>query len=445
MKTRDINKKYIRLLKEHHTENLRDTENIKRRLKEDADKFNTLPVEFLNVPKIITREIHEDFKRISDITYLILTKIIKGYLADKEYRRIFGFSPLTEQLILSHCGYEALLPIVRIDVFYNEDNGAFKFCEFNSDGSSGMAEEMDIADGLSTTHAYKNMEKEFLFCRYNLYEGFIDEFLKIYDSYENKVANPVIAITDFLESGVSNEFEVFRERFEARGYKCVIADIRDLKFVKEKLMYKGEVIDAVYRRAVTGEMEQKKYLIPDFIKAVLSGKVCVIGHIRTQVAHVKVLFAIMRDKMTQKLLTDEENEFIKKHIPFTAELTSGDYNYNEVLADKDRWVIKPSDKYASKDVVLGVEVTHEKWKETLAKGVKNRYLLQEFIKPYKSENCYYDGDKLIEGNFGNIIGLYIYNGKFSGIFTRAGQRATISAQSGGFSLGSIFIEGNKLS
>jgi glutathionylspermidine synthase len=373
--------------------------------------------------------------------YGILLKVTRRYLDDAAYRALFRFDPLLERLILSECKYPSLLPIARVDVFYNEDTGDFKFCEFNTDGSSGMAEEMDIAKGLSKMYAFQKFSKDLNVKYYDLFGGLVDQFLKIYETYENKTDHPLIAIVDFLESSVSNEFDTFKQSFEARGTEAVIADIRSLKYHDKNLYYNGRKIDAVYRRAVTGEIMRKKESCPDFIQSVLDGEVCIIGHIRTQIAHVKVLFSILTSPETLAFLNEKEAEFVRQHIPFTTLLSSGNYDYGRVLQNKDDWVIKPSDLYASKNVSAGRAMTQAEWEEALKDGIQYDYLLQEYYQPYESENSYFhDNGSLVVDTFGNITGLYLYNGIFSGIFSRAGKHPVISSQHQGFSLGSMYTE-----
>jgi hypothetical protein len=111
---------------------------------------------------------------------------------------------------------------------------------------------------------------------------------------------------------------------------------------------------------------------------------------------------------TYAFLTEEEIEFVKAHVPFTTSLCSGNYNYNKILHNKNNWIIKPSDMYASKNVYAGIDVTEAEWEKALSSGIKNDYLLQEFVAPYQTENCYFDkNNQLVIDSFGNITG-FIY-------------------------------------
>ena len=130
MKTSEMNQKYLQIIKDYDERTYHEICAFKQRLKEDADYFDTFPVEFLLIPKFFNKEIIAHFERIANTTYQILQKVTQKYLGDDNYRKLFRFDPLLESMILSDCRYEALIPIARIDLFYNEDTGTFKFCEW---------------------------------------------------------------------------------------------------------------------------------------------------------------------------------------------------------------------------------------------------------------------------------------------------------------------------
>ena len=245
MHTKELNRAYIQHIKNDLDTTKKEILAIQKDFKTEADRFDTDAVEFGIVPKFFTQEIREHFTSITETMYGILIKVIAHYLQDSAYRKLFGFEPLLEQLILSNSGYKSLLPILRIDVFYNEETGAFKFCECNTDGTSGMGEEWDIAHAIENTTVFRTFARGKQIVIDDLFEALIDEFFNIYQDYDKKVADPVIAVVDFMESGVCAEFETFKKRVEARGYKAIVADIRELTYNNNTLYHNDTKIDAV--------------------------------------------------------------------------------------------------------------------------------------------------------------------------------------------------------
>ena len=61
--------------------------------------------------------------------------------------------------------------------------------------------------------------------------------------------------------------------------------------------------------------------VQPFIKAAENNDVCLIGDFKTQVIHNKIVFKVLHDDMTSAFLTDEEKQYVKDHIPYTASLT----------------------------------------------------------------------------------------------------------------------------
>ncbi|MCL2606799.1 MAG: carboxylate--amine ligase, partial [Coriobacteriia bacterium] len=107
--------------------------------------------DFLYVPKMYTRTDTQRFQEIATTTCTILKKVIRQYLNNPSYRRLFDFSEQLEELILADPGYDSAIPIIRIDIFYDEVSGDFKFCEFNTDGSSAMNEDREVTNALALT------------------------------------------------------------------------------------------------------------------------------------------------------------------------------------------------------------------------------------------------------------------------------------------------------
>ena len=139
--------------------------------------------------------------KIAQTTCVILDKVVDRYLVDADYRQLFGFSPLLEQLILLPTGYDQKIPIQRLDLFLDEESGDFRFCEFNTDGTSAMNEDRETTNALSRTACYQSLKEQHRVERQELFENWIDAFLDIYQASKQAVENPQIAIVDYLASG----------------------------------------------------------------------------------------------------------------------------------------------------------------------------------------------------------------------------------------------------
>lgn len=436
---------YKDLVDNNFEESLESAKIQQEYIKTSTARYHGYFVHTLYIPKMFTEEMVSYFEKIADTMYKILEKVINNYRTNADYRRLFGFDEKLERLILRPKHYDCLLPIARIDIFFNEDDFSFKFCEFNADGASAMNEDKELNQAIRLTSTFKKFEEKYDVRTFELFNSWVKTFEKIYKSYDKAVQNPHIAIVDFFGGDISREFTTFKKVFEDNGYTCEICEITSLKYENGNLISEtGRKIDAVYRRAVTCDIMRNYDSVSPFIKAAEDNAVCLIGDFQTQIIHNKIVFKILHDDMTSAFLTEEERDFVKKHIPYTASLTKDVVNA-DVLENKDKWVIKPEDSYASRGVYAGVEgMDDEQWRKAVLENADNNYLLQEYCTPYESLNIDITHDENAEyKNYSNITGLYVYGGSLAGVYSRIARNTIISTQYSEMSLPTVVVSEKK--
>lgn len=425
----EIEKLTRKLIEEDMETHKQKAEDSLRYLDHSTAKYKGQPIYSLYIPKILNEEGALYLKQIAETMTGIMRKVIDRYLSDGEYRELFGFDSRLKELILHAPSYENLLPIARVDIFLNEEDGTFWFCEFNTDGSSSMNEDRELCKAFTYTQLYEELEKEYTVDSFELFDSLVKALMTDYATYEKKVEHPVIAIVDFLELGCSmEEFEQFRKSFEKAGYQALICDIRKLQYDGNRLISEqGVAIDLIYRRAVTSDIiEHEKEIIP-FLQAVKEDAVCLMGSFCTQVAHDKSLFYILHDEKTAAFLTEEEKAFVKEHIPFTIELTDTSIKKYKVLEEKEKWLIKPKNSYGARGIFAGVNFSEKDWKKAVRENRNKNYILQTFVMPYKTDNIDFRKKNPVFKKHSNLTGLYVYNGVFAGVYSRQADHEIISS------------------
>jgi hypothetical protein len=399
---------------------------------------------------------------------------------------------------------------MRVDLFLDERSGDFRFCEFNTDGTSAMNEDREGANALSRSATFQNAAQLLRLEPQELFEGWVDEFCAIYQSSDFAAKNtvkPTIAIVDYLASATLYEFEEFRARFETRGYRCLICDLPSLVYREGALWGRdidptrcpagqSERIDAIYRRAVTGEILAELEARPAakgvagsaasdapqtavgatahetagqatvdavagganqtaahevagtapsqgacaLVQAVEDRCVCMIGGFVTHIAHCKQLFTVLHLPQTAAFLTADERAFIKRHVPYTTRLEQSSIELASVIANKDAWIIKPEDGYASQGVYAGVDYSPADWCALIDRCSHEPYIVQAYCPQYATLNTRLapldssEGTPPVLESWNILTGLYLYNGRFSGIFVRAGQKGIIVGFAGGITV-----------
>lgn len=420
-----------------------DAAKMRVALENSTAHYHGYTVHTLYIPNIYTQDDLEKLRSAAETTYSILNKVINEYLKNEDYRKLFGFDKKLEELILRPAVYNENLPIARIDLFYDPEAGNFKFCEFNTDGSSGMNEDRELVNVFKTSETFKTFSEKHSLKTFELFDSWVHEFESIYNSSSLHVENPHVAIVDFMSSASNEEFEEFKRAFERAGYSCEICDIYKLNRTDEGLISPtGKKIDAVYRRAVTCDIMLNYDKVLPFIDAALNNEVVLIGDFRTQIVHNKLIFKILRDDMTKSILTDAENKFVEDHIPKTYDLTHDIIHQLNVLNSKNKWIVKPSDSYASKGVLAGIEAkSDEEWLTFLSQHMNTDYLLQEYVTPYETKNLdilWYKNDDYV--GISNITGMFVYNGHLQGLYSRAARTGVISTQYSEMTLPTMIAE-----
>lgn len=400
-------------------------------LEHSTAKYKGDTIYSLHIPKMFTKESKTVLKHGAETMYRILFKVMKEYLINPEYRRLFGFSEELENMICNTPHYKDILPICRLDIFLNEEDYSYKFCEFNGDGTSSMNEDRELNIAFQRTALYNYLSKDYKIESFELFDSWAEECKKIYESTGKKAVESSIAVVDFLEKGCSvYEFEEFRKAFERVGFWAKVCEIRELSYDGEHLYDKeGDIIDVIYRRAVTSDIMAHKDEVVDFLKCVSEKKVCLIGDFCTHIIHHKILFQLLRHEHTKSILTEEENQFINEHIPKTLRLCSDMIKKGDIVKQKECWIIKPEDSYGAKGVYAGMHYKEEEWIELLEKHKDKEYLLQEYVVPYQTYNIdFHLGKEHIFKKYSNLTGLYLYNGKFAGIYSRQSIKDIISTE-----------------
>lgn len=406
------------------------------------------------VPRLFNRKSYEVMRDTAEMCHRILCKVIERYRADEEYRKLFDFDERLVELILLPRDYDAVLPFARVDTFLNEEDYRIHFCEFNGDGSAGMNENREITNSITGTEAFRVFAENHAVAGCDLFEPWVRTFLDIYDTYRFKVEHPRIAICDYLENGVVDEFHIFAEKFRAAGVECVVADVRDLAFDGEVLTTPdGLPVHAIWRRSVTNDVLEFWDDSQALIDAVRARKVALIGSFAGHIVHDKQLFEVLFKPETQAFLAEEEIAFVEATVPMTAFLDEAVVNLDQIRANKDEWIVKPTDHYGADNVYAGCEVSQQEWERVIDEFANGRagypFIVQRYIRPFKTDTLPPDAgiddtpDGAVESEpvpYNNMNGLYLYNGHFQGVFSRLGPHPTISKTNDGMTAASLWVD-----
>ncbi len=420
----EIDKLFIEKALNDPENTIGDYNNIKRAVAMSNAVYLGKPCNVLYMPKFYTESDIANFEKIVKQMMAICQRMIDLYLSNADVRKKYNFDPRLEKLILKETPYQSDLPMARFDIFYYADDD-FKFCEINTDGSSAMNEDMALASIFSMGSAVNEMASHFSVSAFELFDTWVNELQNIYTEATGKTDKPVVAIVDFSEKGNQVEFEEFLARFRKFGYQACIVDPLDLTY-DDGLYYQNKKIDVVYRRLVTRDMMARIDEIPAFEQACLDDKTIIVGNIRSQIIHTKLFFKLLFDDEIRQFFDEEMLAFIDQHIPRTYDMTFLRQHLDYVVEMRHKYILKPIDHYGSKGVIAGCEHSAKAWRDIIEKSLDKPCILQEYCPEALTENIDLINGDLIVDSYRNITGIYVYNGKFYGVYSRVGKNAVLS-------------------
>lgn len=400
------------------------------------------PVQWSFVPKVFSTCDLGYLAWIAETMGGIMEKVTARFVEDADFRALFKLDPAIERLACMPNAFPVQIPIARVDIFLDEGTGAFKFCELNTDGSSGMlvTEEVTRANLLTATGS--EFARRHGVAAFNIYGACVEAILSCYRDAGGSAAHPRVAAVDYAESIVREEIEEFGRVFAEHGAELRFTDIRDLRYVDGVLCDSEGAIDCVWRRVVISEMLEKPCAGADALMACAEdGRVPIVGGFRTWPCATKTVFAVLHSEAVEDVLTGAERAFVREHVPATYLLdASSDL---APFSERERWIAKPRDGYNSIGVRAGRDCTDVEWRAVLDEVAQSGGIVQEYVVPYASSNV--EGgvagqDRPFEP-YMNMEGLFLFNGRFSGVFTRCGQASVIGEFAGRLNMGCLVVEG----
>jgi len=214
----------------------------------------------------------------------------------------------------------------------------------------------------------------------------LDALVAAYKDWGGTEERPCIGIIDWRGVSTESEFHVLAAYFKSQGYTSFIADPDELEYVGGRLMAGKRRVDILYKRVIIHEFLAKHDDdTHPLVRAYRDGRVCMVNSFRSKLVHKKASFAVLSDESFAHLFTDEQRDIIRRHIPWTRRLQTGDTTFeNEkrdliklITNEQSRFVIKPNDDYGGEGVCLGGEVSAGEWVKKIAAGLGKLFVVQE--------------------------------------------------------------------
>lgn len=366
---------------------------------------------YCDKPFYIENKVFEKFKKNACIINNLNNKILKG-IRD-EHSEVFEYLedfPLREKILnLKRDIYHTFW--TRFDGFIKENKEVF-FSEFNYDKPCGEREIM----ATGAMNAIGNVNKDFI-------ELFIENIKINIKEIKCEKANINIGIlvdpAHYEEAHISYLLKEIIE--ENINYVKVISfGPKNPTVTNEKLKVFNEYIHIVIKLYPTEYLSEVND-IEKILEIYDKGNLIILNDPRVIILQAKSYFAYLWHLVENKsfLITKDEIQAIKDSIPKTW-IYSSEKN-EELLINKDKYLLKPLLGRYSEDIYIGLENSIEEWEKIILNinSLSKKFVIQEFIK-IKKDKTFLVSDNLgtmpING-YGNF-GVFINKDSFSGICLR---------------------------
>ena len=392
-------------------------------------------------PHFVTEE---DFARIirsCETVWSAIQKVKDAAIDDPSIVDDLGVTEIERELIAIDPGYKAVSPTARLDSFLTD--AAYSFVELNGESPAGIAYVDAAYDIFSRLPVMKKFAET-----YNVRPLYGRRFMLevLLDSYEEYLGRkpdtvPQIAIVDLKDRPTQKEFELFKEFFEGEGYPTIICSPEELVFDNGRLHVGDFKIDIVYKRLLVNEYLPIINQYPALLDAYRAGAICLVNSFRSKLIHKKALFAVLTDQRRAGLFSSDEQEAIRKHVPWTrivrAEKT--DYFGKEIdlieyiRANRDQLVLKPNDDYGGHGIFIGWNSSEAEWNTALESALADGdYLTQERVPTAREvfPALQDDGTVKFAEQLVDLDPL-LFNGRVRSAFTRLSFSELANVSSGG--------------
>jgi uncharacterized circularly permuted ATP-grasp superfamily protein len=410
--------------------------------------FGTRPLCSVLRPRFLSAPEYRFLRNRVEILLPAFQTIYERALTDATFRNQFRMHDWEVELLDIDPGFKNPSPSGRFDSFFTSMTD-LKFTEFNSETPAGAGYSDALSDAFYGLDVFQEFQRQYhvfpIPCKPGVTHALLDAFAQ-WQGTRN--LPPRIAILDWREVPTFSEFVLFYDYFRSLGMEVRNVDPREVEYVDGKLMAGDYHITLIYKRVLISELIERGGMNHPVVQAVRDGNVCMANTFRCKILFKKASFAVLSDERNASLFTPKQQEAIHAHIPWTRVVEERKTTLDGatidlipfVLANKDRFVLKPNDDYGGKGIVLGWTVDQNTWETSVQTALQLPFVIQQKIhlpsEPYPSviDGSLQIFDRLLDTNPYVAFGEFVH-----GCLTRISTDEMVNVTAGGGSTVPTFL------
>jgi hypothetical protein len=363
-----------------------------------------------------------------------------------------GLGDVERRLASYDPGYARASTASRVDAFLLPDSLAF--AEYNAESPAGLGYTEVLAELFSQLPVMARFRERYDASFHRPSEALLAALLESYREWGGTANPPRMLITDFREVPTWSEFLILQERFGRLGVPVEVCDPSELEFDGTVLRANGRQIDLVYRRVLINDIVERPDDCRALVDAYRARAVCVANTFRCKIPHKKTFFAVLTDDRHAGVFDAEDLAIVRRHVPWTRVLadvrTTIDGRDIELLehvrAQRESFVVKPSDEYGGSGVTLGWETSASEWDAVIDRALasdavwiaQRRIAVRREVFPIVERDPHRVTfrDMLVD------FAPYLFRGRLTGFLTRLSATGLANVTSGGGQVPAFVVSPN---
>ena len=382
---------------------------------------------------------------------VILSAFDKAYrtaIADPSFLSQFFLEDWELELVNDDPGFNSPTPVSRLDAFFITNRDELRFTEYNAEVPAAGA----YGDAFTELFYGLPVMREFMH-RYEVIslptrQHVMHALMSAYEEWLGRRERPNLIILDWREVPTYSEFRLFLDYFHSQGLDCIIADPREMEYRNGKLYAGNFRVDLIYKRVLITELVKEGGLNHPVIQAVRDKAVCMVNPFRCKILYKKTSLAVLSDEQNRHLFDRAELLAIDQTIPWTRTVEERHTLHDNKPVDlipfivkyKDQFVLKPSDEYGGKGIVLGWLVDQAEWERSVTVAMESPFIVQERVDiPWEPFPSLVGGRVQVSNRMLDTAPFAFYGSYMEGCLSRLGTDPLLNVTAGGGSSVPTFV------
>jgi uncharacterized circularly permuted ATP-grasp superfamily protein len=399
-------------------------------------------------PRFFTPRQYRFLRQRVGIVLSAFDKAYRAAIVSPEFLAQFHLEGWEKELVKHDPGYRSPTPVSRLDAFFVTSRDELRFTEYNAEVPAASAYNDAFTNVFYGLPVMREFMHRYVVRSLDTRHHVMHALLDAYQQWLGRREIPRVAILDWGEVPTYSEFRLFLNYFQAQGIECIIADPREVDYHDGRLYAGDFAIDLIYKRVLITELVERGGLDHPVIQAARDNAVCMVNPFRCKILYKKTSLAVLSDENNQYLFDEEELRAIDDHIPWTRTVEERKTIHEGrpvdlipyLLKYRERFVLKPSDEYGGKGIVLGWLVNDLEWEQALKTAMKSPHIVQERVDiPWEPYPSLVGGRVQISNRMLDTAPFAFYGEYMDGCLTRLGTDPLLNVTAGGGSSVPTFV------